>query len=301
MRHNARLTHLLKRVPRCSFLADDVERVVVVCSDHSKNLLSTAEFSPLLGTMEVIAGNVEKLLNGQVAMDRCLDTFSAEQRFHGERLDPIERKLTDVKELLPCLMRKPQDVPEELQQKEAEADQKPEPEPEQPEPEPEEHFTESKAESAFESRSASACEVTRLLHSKPRDIPVATYDTVTHEDGTFQATLQIGGRAHAVAGLTNMDYRGHRCSTKKEAEVSAAKAFWDDPRVLEKAKSLEPSKRARNQKKRCAQHNAKRKAQYPDAPWAIAKRSQSPEAAREQMTHTAWCLASCSCRRSTSL
>eukprot|EP00435_Cladocopium_sp_Y103_P013892 s3881_g3.t1 len=114
MRHNARLTHLLKRVPRCSFLADDVERVVVVCSDHSKNLLSTAEFSPLLGTMEVIAGNVEKLLNGQVAMDRCLDTFSAEQRFHGERLDPIERKLTDVKELLPCLMRKPQDVPEAL-------------------------------------------------------------------------------------------------------------------------------------------------------------------------------------------
>ena len=64
------------------------------------------------------------------------------------------------------------------------------------------------------------------------------------------------------------EFTGRKRSTQKEAEESAAQAFWEHPRVLEKAKDLPPSKKARRQKTRCCEHNQKRKALHPDAPWA---------------------------------
>lgn len=42
--------------------------------------------------------NVGKLAEGQAYIDQCLDTFTAEQRFHGERLAHIETKMNQILE-----------------------------------------------------------------------------------------------------------------------------------------------------------------------------------------------------------
>ena len=60
--------------------------------------------------------------------------------------------------------------------------------------------------------------------------------------------------------LGNREYKGEVCGSKIEAEVSAARIFWEDPRVQERAEKLEPSKKARKNKRRCAERNAERKA-----------------------------------------
>eukprot|EP00435_Cladocopium_sp_Y103_P013437 s3454_g3.t1 len=53
-------------------------------------------------TISTQLAEVGKLVNGQVKIDESLDTFSAEQRFHGERLDQIERKLNQILDKVGC-------------------------------------------------------------------------------------------------------------------------------------------------------------------------------------------------------
>ena len=104
--------------------------------------------------------------------------------------------------------------------------------------------------------------VRRLLHHKPGDPKFGTYDTVKDADGNFQSTLRLIRRAQAAARLRKREYKGEKCRTKIEAEVSAARVFWDDPHAQEKAAKLPPSTKARRQRKRCAEYSAKRKAEW---------------------------------------
>ena len=108
----------------------------------------------------------------------------------------------------------------------------------------------------------------RLLHWKVGQTAFATYETATDEKGNFQTVLKISRESQTALGLVRAEFQGRKRSTKKEAEESAAQAFWEHPRVLEKASNLPPSKKARRQKNRCCQHNQKRTALHPDAPWA---------------------------------
>eukprot|EP00435_Cladocopium_sp_Y103_P020462 s2890_g5.t1 len=96
----------------------------------------------------------------------------------------------------------------------------------------------------------------------------ASYDTVTDAMGNFQPVLRISHESQTAVGLLNSDFRERKCSSKKEAEESAAQAFWEHPQVLQKAQTLPPSKKACKQKTRCAKHNRKRKEMHPNAPWA---------------------------------
>ncbi|CAL1132263.1 unnamed protein product [Cladocopium goreaui] len=89
-----------------------------------------------------------------------------------------------------------------------------------------------------------------------------TYETLKDVDGNFQSTLRLTDRAREAARLRNGEYKGEVCPTKPEAEHSAARGFWDDPLVKEIAAKLEPSKKARKNRKMCAEANAKRKALY---------------------------------------
>ena len=65
------------------------------------------------------------------------------------------------------------------------------------------------------------------------------------EKGQFRSTLRLSERARAAV-LSKKDYEGEVHRTKREAETSAARVFWDDPCVQERAKTLEPSKSARD-------------------------------------------------------
>lgn len=108
----------------------------------------------------------------------------------------------------------------------------------------------------------------RLLHWQVGQPAFATYETAT-EKGRFRSVLKISRESQrALGGLVRAEFTGWVRSTQKEAEESAAQVFWEHPRVLEKAKDLPPSNKARKQKTRCCQHNQKRKALHPDAPWA---------------------------------
>ena len=100
----------------------------------------------------------------------------------------------------------------------------------------------------------------RLLHSKPGDDPFGIYHTVQDADGNFQCTLRLSKRAQAAARLGTREYKGEVSGSKWEAEISAAREFWEDPRAQERAEKLEPSKKAKKGKKRCAERNAERKA-----------------------------------------
>eukprot|EP00435_Cladocopium_sp_Y103_P000015 s6761_g1.t1 len=90
-----------------------------------------------------------------------------------------------------------------------------------------------------------------LLHTKPREPPFGTYETVKHEKGKVQSTLKLSEKARAAARLRKRQYEGEVCGTRIEAETSAAR---------DRAKKLEPSNTARKQKKGCAEHSARRKA-----------------------------------------
>ena len=100
----------------------------------------------------------------------------------------------------------------------------------------------------------------RLLHSKPGDDPFGIHKTVKDADGNFQSALRLTNRAQAAARLGNREYKGEVCSSKMEADVSAARVCWEELRVQERAEKLEPSKRAKMGRKRCAERNAERKA-----------------------------------------
>ena len=100
----------------------------------------------------------------------------------------------------------------------------------------------------------------RLLHHKPGDPKFGSYDTVKDADGNFQCTLRLTKRAQAAARLGTREYKGEVSGSKWEAEISAAREFWEDPRAQERAEKLEPSKKAKKEKKRCAERNAERKA-----------------------------------------
>ena len=108
--------------------------------------------------------------------------------------------------------------------------------------------------------SATPLAVRRLLHSKPGDPPFGIYKTVRDEDGKYTSRLRLREFVQRKANAKNREYQGEASRTKIEAETSAARVFWEDPRIQERAAKLAPSKKARRQKKRCAQRNAERKA-----------------------------------------
>ena len=108
----------------------------------------------------------------------------------------------------------------------------------------------------------------RLLHWKVGQTAFANYETTTDEKGNFQTVLKLSRESQTAVGLVKSEYRGRKRSTKKEAEESAAQTFWEHPRVLEKTKTLPPSRKVRRQETRCCQHNQKRKVLHPYAPWA---------------------------------
>ena len=114
----------------------------------------------------------------------------------------------------------------------------------------------------LEISSATTLGVRRLLHSVPGDPPFGTYETFEKEDGKFQSKLVLPENTRRAAGLRQREYTGEKCSTKPEAEQAAARAFWDDSLVKERAAKLEPSKKARRKVERCAKTSAKRKALY---------------------------------------
>ena len=102
----------------------------------------------------------------------------------------------------------------------------------------------------------------RLLHFKNGDPKFIFYVTRELADGSFQSTLRLSEKAKAWGRLQKMEYAGHKCSTEKESEMSAARVFWEDPFVLERAQKLEPSKKARRNKKRSAENRQRRKELY---------------------------------------
>lgn len=108
--------------------------------------------------------------------------------------------------------------------------------------------------------SAKTLSVRRLLHSRPGDPPFGIYKTIKDEDGKFHSTLQLRERVQAAANAGNREYKGEEGSTKNEAEESAARLFWADPGVQEKAAKLPPSNKMQGQKNRWVEICAKRKA-----------------------------------------
>ena len=105
--------------------------------------------------------------------------------------------------------------------------------------------------------------VRRLLHSAPGDPAFGTYDSIVDVDGKWVSTLRLSDKAKKAAHVKKTDYAGGGFRTKLEAETSAARLFWDDPRVQDRAKKLQPSKKTEKRRNACADH-AKRKAQgYP--------------------------------------
>lgn len=100
----------------------------------------------------------------------------------------------------------------------------------------------------------------RALHAKTGDPPFGKYETVKDEEGNFRSTLRLSERARDVARLRKRQYEGEVRCTKKEADLSAARAFWDDPHVKESAAKLLPSNTAKKRKKGCAEQSARRKA-----------------------------------------
>lgn len=104
--------------------------------------------------------------------------------------------------------------------------------------------------------------VRRLQRSDPKDPPFGTYHTVRDEDGLYHSTLQLTDKARAAARLKKLQYKGEGERTKIAAELSAARVLWDDPRIREQAAKLRPGKTAVKRRKACAEHNARRKAQW---------------------------------------
>eukprot|EP00435_Cladocopium_sp_Y103_P074458 s171_g48.t2 len=102
----------------------------------------------------------------------------------------------------------------------------------------------------------------RLLHSEPGDPPFGTYETLEDADGNFKSKLLLTDNARVTARLRKQEYRGKVRRTKPEAEQAAARVFWDDSLVKERAAKLEPSKKAKRNVKRSAEASAKRKALY---------------------------------------
>ena len=94
----------------------------------------------------------------------------------------------------------------------------------------------------------------RALHFEPGDPPFGTYDTVKHEKDNFQCTLRLSEKARDAVRLTKMEYKGEVGGTKLEAETLAARVFWDDPLVKEKAAKLPPGINIQKRKKTCAEY-----------------------------------------------
>ena len=101
----------------------------------------------------------------------------------------------------------------------------------------------------------------RALHFEPGDPPFGTYDTVKHEKDNFQCTLRLSEKARDAVRLTKMEYKGEVGGTKLEAETLAARVFWDDPLVKEKAAKLPPGINIQKRKKTCAEYLKRRNAE----------------------------------------
>ena len=99
-----------------------------------------------------------------------------------------------------------------------------------------------------------------MLHSAPGDPAFGTYDSIVDVDGKWVSTLRLSDKAKKAARVKKTDYAGKAFDTKLQAETSAARLFWDDPRVQDRAKKLEPSKKAQKRRNACIEH-AKRKAE----------------------------------------
>jgi hypothetical protein len=92
--------------------------------------------------------------------------------------------------------------------------------------------------------SASALALRRV--SDEHHVEPQTFDTVKDAEGNFQSTLKLSDKTLLLLPdlREKTEFEGEKCASKKEADNSAAKAFWDDPHVLEIARTLKPSKKA---------------------------------------------------------
>jgi hypothetical protein len=94
------------------------------------------------------------------------------------------------------------------------------------------------------SASASALALRRVTHEQIVEQP--KFHTVKDAEGNFQSTLKLSDKTLLLLPdlREKTEFEGEKCASKKEADNSAAKAFWDDPHVLEIARTLKPSKKA---------------------------------------------------------
>jgi len=122
------------------------------------------------------------------------------------------------------------------------------------------------------SASASALALRRVSNEHTSIVEQPKFHTVKDAEGNFQSTLKLNDKTLLLLPdlREKTEFEGEKCASKKEADNSAAKAFWDDPRVLEIARTLKPSRKAQKIREhfdfvKCKeQREAKRKAPQGD-------------------------------------
>ncbi|CAL1136093.1 unnamed protein product [Cladocopium goreaui] len=114
--------------------------------------------------------------------------------------------------------------------------------------------------------------VERVSNEHTSIVEQPKFHTVKDAEGNFQSTLKLNDKTLLLLPdlREKTEFEGEKCASKKEADNSAAKAFWDDPRVLEIARTLKPSRKAQKIREhfdfvKCKeQREAKRKAPQGD-------------------------------------
>ncbi|CAL1166701.1 unnamed protein product [Cladocopium goreaui] len=107
----------------------------------------------------------------------------------------------------------------------------------------------------------------RRLSSRDEDVVhLREFHTVKDAEGSYQSTLHLTDKGRLLHPYLwdKTDFEGEKRASKKEADDSAAKVFWDDPHVLDIARKLRPSKKAqridRNRILKNLKNSAKRQA-----------------------------------------
>eukprot|EP00435_Cladocopium_sp_Y103_P032248 s2767_g8.t1 len=108
-------------------------------------------------------------------------------------------------------------------------------------------------------------------------IEMPEFHTVRDAEGNCRSTLKLTDKTRLLLPTLweKMEFEGEKRASKKEAETSAAKAFWDDPRILNIAGKLQPSKKAQKSRKRLVKLNEYRNAKGKLSAWCKRSRSQS--------------------------
>ena len=81
----------------------------------------------------------------------------------------------------------------------------------------------------------------RRLSSRDEDVVhLREFHTVKDAEGSYQSTLHLTDKGRLLHPYLwdKTDFEGEKRASKKEADDSAAKVFWDDPHVLDIARKL---------------------------------------------------------------